>query len=199
MIVTRNVRSEPTIIEHRSRTLAPMTHAERDPLRRVRKRKGPTMAKIPLVMIALVPLVLTACSNLGGPKQIGGTLLGGGLGALAGSQFGGGTGRLAAVAVGTLLGAFVGSEAGKSLDRADKLFANRTAQRSLERVPSGQSTTWRNPDNGHSGTFTPTRTFQTTSGGYCREYQQTVTVAGETQRAFGKACRQPDGSWRITS
>ena len=31
------------------------------------------------------------------------------------------------------------------------------------------------------------------------QFQQTVTVAGETQRAFGKACRQPDGSWRITS
>ncbi len=152
-----------------------------------------------IVTVALFPVILTACGSLGGPKQTGGTLLGGGLGALAGSQIGGGTGRLAAVAVGTLIGAFVGSEAGKSLDRADKLFANRTAQRSLERVPSGQSTTWRNPDNGHSGTFTPTRTFQATSGGFCREFQQTVTVAGEKQRAFGTACRQPDGSWRITS
>ena len=157
------------------------------------------MTKIRIVTIALVPLVLTACSNLGGPKQIGGTLLGGGLGALAGSQIGGGSGRLAAVAVGTLIGAFAGGEVGKSLDRADRLFANRTAQTSLERVPSGQSSTWRNPDNGHSGTFTPTRTFQTTSGRHCREFQQTVNVAGENQRAFGTACRQPDGSWRITS
>ena len=152
-----------------------------------------------IVTVALFPVILTACSNLGGPKQTGGTLLGGGLGALAGSQIGGGTGRFAAVAIGTLLGAFVGGEAGKSLDRADKLFANRMAQRSLERVPSGQSSTWRNPDNGHSGTFTPTRTFQTTTGEFCREFQQTVTVAGETQRAFGTACRQPDGNWRITS
>ena len=152
-----------------------------------------------IVTVALFPIILTACGNLGGPKQTGGTLLGAGLGGLAGSQIGGGTGRLAAVAVGTLLGAFVGSEAGKSLDRADRLFAKQTAQRSLERVPSGQSTTWNNPDNGHSGTFTPMRTFQTAGGGYCREFQQTVTVAGEMKRAFGTACRQPDGSWRITS
>ncbi len=152
-----------------------------------------------IVAVALFPVILTACGNLGGPKQTGGTLLGGGLGALAGSQIGGGTGRFAAVAIGTLLGAFVGGKAGKSLDRADKLFANRMAQGSLEQAPSGQSSTWKNPDNGHSGTFTPTRTFQTTGGGFCREYQQTVTVGGDTQRAFGKACRQPDGSWRITS
>ncbi len=152
-----------------------------------------------IVTVALFPIILTACGNLGGPKQTGGTLLGAGLGGLAGSQIGGGKGRLAAVAVGTLLGAFVGNKAGQSLDRADRLFAKQTEQRSLERIPSGQSTTWKNPDNGHSGTFTPTRTFQTTGGGYCREFQQTVTVAGEMRRAFGTACRQPDGSWRITS
>jgi surface antigen len=152
-----------------------------------------------MVIVALFPIVLTACGQLGGPKQTGGTLLGAGLGGLAGSQIGGGKGRLAAVAVGTLLGAFVGNKAGQSLDRADQLFAKQAAQRSLERFPSGRSTTWRNPDNGHSGTFTPTRTFQTAAGSYCREFQQTVTVAGRTQRAFGTACRQPDGSWRITS
>jgi surface antigen len=31
----------------------------------------------------------------------------------------------------------------------------------------------------------------------CREFTETVTVGGEPRQAFGRACRQPDGSWRI--
>lgn len=35
------------------------------------------------------------------------------------------------------------------------------------------------------------------SGNYCREYQQSVYVAGMAQRGYGIACMMPDGSWRI--
>lgn len=31
---------------------------------------------------------------------------------------------------------------------------------------------------------------------YCREYTETVVVAGQTHSAYGTACMQPDGSWR---
>lgn len=31
----------------------------------------------------------------------------------------------------------------------------------------------------------------------CREFQQTISVSGDTQQAHGSACRQPDGSWQI--
>ncbi|MCZ6875908.1 MAG: hypothetical protein O7G88_20660 [bacterium] len=41
------------------------------------------------------------------------------------------------------------------------------------------------------------RTYQIDSGQYCREYQQTVVIGGQEDRAFGTACRQPDGSWQI--
>lgn len=30
----------------------------------------------------------------------------------------------------------------------------------------------------------------------CREYQTTVTIDGKPQKAYGKACRQPDGTWK---
>jgi surface antigen len=43
----------------------------------------------------------------------------------------------------------------------------------------------------------PSRTYQTASGQYCREFQQTVTIAGEENQGFGTACRQSDGSWKI--
>ena len=146
----------------------------------------------------LFVFTLTACQTLqNSPKQAGGTLLGAGLGALAGSQIGSGKGQLIAVALGALGGAFLGSEVGKSLDKADRLYMERNARDTLERSRTGQTSSWRNPDSGHSGTLTPTRSFQTASGQPCREYQQTVTIGGRTENAYGTACRQAEGSWKI--
>ena len=150
--------------------------------------------------IALAGMVgLGACSQNAGDKETLGSLGGAALGGLAGAQIGSGSGQLAATAVGALLGFFIGSEVGKSLDKADPLYAERTADQALETNPTGQSSTWNNPDSGNSGTFTPTRTSYTDSGQPCREYQQTVTIGGETQQAYGTACRQADGSWRIVN
>jgi surface antigen len=145
------------------------------------------------IAVALVAS-LAACE---GNKQTGGTLVGAGLGALAGSQIGGGRGQLAAVAIGALAGGLLGSEVGKSLDRADKAAMEKTSHGALESYRTGQTATWSNPDTGHSGTVTPTKTYQTAQGQYCREYQQTVTVGGKTEQAYGTACRQPDGSWKV--
>lgn len=147
--------------------------------------------------VALILVTLAACNANTGPKTIGGTLFGAALGGLAGSKIGGGRGRLAAVAAGTLIGAFVGRGVGESLDRIDRMHAARSAESGLETLPSGTTTTWQNPDSGNSGSFTPTRTYTTAGGTYCREYQQTVTVGGRSESAYGTACRQPDGSWRI--
>ncbi len=155
------------------------------------------MTPTKLVVTIALFLSLAACANGAGQKQIGGTLLGGALGALAGSQIGSGTGQLAAVALGALGGAFLGGEVGKSLDRADRSSMRRTAHRALETNRTGATATWNNPDSGHSGTVTPTRTFQTASGQFCREYQQTVTIGGRAESAYGTSCRQSDGSWRI--
>ena len=69
----------------------------------------------------------------------------------------------------------------------------------LETAPSGTAVPWRNPDNGHVGTVTPVRTYQASSGGYCREYETTVTVGGKLERGYGKACWQPDGSWHVAN
>ena len=149
-----------------------------------------------LTALAVVTLVAGCATDRGG-KEIGGTLVGGGLGALAGSQIGSGTGQLAAVAVGALAGAWLGSEVGRSLDRADRLYAERNAQSALETNPTGQASAWRNPDSGHSGTFTPTRTYQTAQGRDCRDFEQTIVVDGRSETAVGRACRNPDSTWQI--
>ena len=143
-------------------------------------------------------LSLGACEgNQYGQKQTVGVVLGGIAGGLLGAQVGSGKGKLAATAVGTLLGAVIGSEVGKSLDKADRLYAQQTAQTALETNRTGQISSWRNPDNGHGGSITPTRTYQTAQGGSCREYQQTVTIGGKTETAYGRACRDADGTWRL--
>ncbi|MGE5476703.1 MAG: RT0821/Lpp0805 family surface protein [Bacteroidales bacterium] len=149
---------------------------------------------IPVVVAASL---LAACSSDTGPKQTGGAILGGVGGAVAGAQFGKGSGNLAMVAIGTLLGAFIGSEVGKSLDKADQQYAHQAGQRAFESAPTGQSVAWNNPDSGHSGTVTPTRTYEAASGQFCREYQTTVNIEGRNEQAYGTACRQADGSWRV--
>lgn len=151
------------------------------------------------VSVVAVALLVAACAGNQGTKQTGGTLLGAGLGALAGSQIGSGRGQLVAVAVGALGGAFLGSEVGKSLDKADRAAMANTTHRALETAPSGQTVTWNNPDTGHSGAVTPEPAVQTESGQFCREYTQTINVGGKTEEAYGKACRQPDGTWKIVN
>ncbi len=148
--------------------------------------------------IALGALLLGACENnmQNNPKQTVGAVVGAGVGALAGSQIGSGRGQLAAVAIGAIAGGLFGSEVGKSLDRADHAYLQQASHNSLEYNRVGQSTSWRNPDSGHSGTITPTRTYQQ-AGLDCRDFETTVTIDGKTERAVGRACRQPDGTWRM--
>jgi len=138
--------------------------------------------------------LMTACENPN-RNQIGGTVIGGAAGGLLGSQFGGGTGRLAATAAGTLLGAWLGNSVGQTLDRADQNAAQTAHTQALS---SGQQIRWNNPDSGHYGTVTPMRDGRDNrTGAYCREFQSQVVVGGQTQNAYGTACQQPDGSWRI--
>ncbi len=156
------------------------------------------MNMIRIASATLLALSLAACQNMqDNPKQSVGTLLGAGLGALAGSQIGSGKGQLAAVAIGALGGAWLGSEIGKSMDQVDRAAAERTAQASLERNPSGQTSSWSNPDSGHSGTFTPVNVYQSDDGQNCREYETSVIIDGQREVAHGRACRQYDGTWKI--
>ncbi len=150
----------------------------------------------------MIVMLIAACSHNAGydggiRKQDAGTLVGAVGGAWAGSNVGKGKGNVAAIAVGTLLGAYLGNQVGASMDRADLAYYNNTSQEALETNPTGQTSRWYNPDSGNSGTVTPTKTYQVASGSYCREYSQTIVIGGRTEEAFGTACRQPDGTWKI--
>jgi surface antigen len=156
------------------------------------------MTKLKIIALALAAaLSLTACEGAGG-KETAGTLLGGAGGALLGSQVGGGSGQILAAVAGGLAGAFLGNQIGQSLDKADQAYAEQASQQA-QNAPIGQTINWNNPESGNSGTITPTRDGNDASGAYCREYQTTVTVGGEVQKAYGTACEQPDGSWKVVN
>jgi surface antigen len=67
---------------------------------------------------------------------------------------------------------------------------------SLENARTNETTRLENPDTEISESVTPMEAFQNEDGQSCREYQQTVTIGGREQRAYGMACRMPDGTWR---
>lgn len=70
-----------------------------------------------------------------------------------------------------------------------------TAQIEATTAPVGQAITW-NDGNG-SGSVTTTREGRDAAGNQCREFQQEITIGGKTEQAYGTACLQPDGSWKI--
>ncbi len=151
-----------------------------------------------LAPLAAAALILAACDDAN-QKQTAGTVIGGVAGAVLGSQIGSGSGQIIATAMGTLAGAMIGSEIGKSLDRADQQ-AMAEAERKAHTAPIGEKVVWNNPDSGHSGSVTPVRDGRNAqSNAYCREYQTTVILDGKEQSAYGTACQQPDGSWKVVS
>jgi len=154
------------------------------------------MKIINLLFALLITFNITACTSAGGTKQSVGGLTGAALGGLLGSQFGSGKGQLATTGAGVLIGGLIGSEIGYSMDELDRMKANR-AIRTSYRAPLGETIRWNNPDSGNYGTVTPTKDGTSSKGNYCREFQQSVTISGRTEQAYGVACRQPDGSWRI--
>jgi surface antigen len=144
------------------------------------------MKKTIITMALAVALIAPAGAKADGEYTLFGTLGGAALGGFLGSKIGSGKGQLAATGAGVLLGGFIGHQIGKSLD-------------SLETAPSNQPVAWRNPDSGNSGYTVPQAAYQNTSGQYCREFNQTVNVGGQSESAYGTACRQPDGTWKIVN
>ena len=149
------------------------------------------------ILIFLIPFVLSACASTtweDNQKTVVGGVGGAAAGGLIASAF---NANPAGVLGGIILGGLIGGAVGNRMDAADRKEANRATYSALESEPTGTASSWNNPNSGNSGTVTPTRTYQAESGEYCREYEQRVTINGETQTAYGTACRQPDGNWQV--
>src|SRR5215471_11916076 len=101
------------------------------------------MMKTPIAFAVAAALAVTACETPPSKQDVG-AVSGAVIGGVVGSTIGGGTGRTVAIVAGTVAGAFLGSHIGKKMDEADRM----KAAQALENAPTGQQTTWRNPDTG---------------------------------------------------
>lgn len=155
------------------------------------------MERVPFLSALLYAAILSlmGCANYGQQEQAG-MVIGGALGGLLGAQVDhhhrSSDARTVAIIVGTMAGAAIGGSIGRSMDELDRM---RTSQ-ALEAVRTGVPSSWRNPDTGNQYTVTSTRTIEQASGP-CREYIIDAMIGGRTEKVYGTACRQPDGSWRI--
>ena len=137
---------------------------------------------------------LTGCATVeSNPKTTVGAFGGAAFGGLIAAAAGGGGVAIAGAVIG---GALLGALGGNMLDQRDKRLAAEAQHRALESGPTGQAVPWTNPDTGHQGTVTPVRTDQS-GDSYCREFQSDVIIGGKSEKAYGTACRQPDGSWKV--
>jgi len=145
-----------------------------------------------LILIPVLALSLSACNGKG---EGFGTLIGGILGGVIGSEVS--DGNTGGVMLGAAIGAAMGNSIGSELDEADRTRQQYAFQQAMEYNQTGATSNWYNPDSGNSGSYAPQPAYQEESGGYCREFTQSVQIANESQEMYGTACRQPDGTWKI--
>ena len=132
-----------------------------------------------------------------GPKEsagaISGMIIGG---ALANDMAGDSRNKSLATVLGAFVGGVIGQNIGAQLDERDRLLAGEAYNTALEYNPTDKAAEWRNPDSGNYGRVIPVATYRQ-NGRYCREFTQEIFIGGEKQTGYGRACRQPDGSWEI--
>jgi surface antigen len=76
-----------------------------------------------------------------------------------------------------------------------QLRAHESAIAQATSAPLNSDIIWN--DANASGSVKAVREGHTTDGRACREFQQRVTIAGREEEAYGTACQQPDGSWKV--
>ena len=96
-----------------------------------------------------------------------------------------------AIPTGAALGGVLGGPVGASLAEADRQAA---WDAQIAALDSGKPRSWR----GGHGVFGSVEPGAETGAG-CRNYAQTIYVAGRPNRGQGVACKQPDGGWKMTS
>lgn len=144
-----------------------------------------------ITILVIMAVALAGCAT----RQESGALVGAVAGGILGNQIGKGTGRVLATAAGAVIGGIIGSEIGRSMDEADRRAAMEAEYYALEEEEIGSPRRWRNPRTGHHGEVVARREY-TYNGMECREYTHTIYIDGEPDILRGKACKQPDGTWK---
>ncbi len=160
------------------------------------------MTKKTFSAIFAASLFLAACSatDQDANRKIGataGTVIGAVIGSKVGGSFNDGGGKIMGASLGAIFGSLIGKEIAKTMSDTDMERADTTAQDTMETANTGQTVQWSNPDSGNSGTYKPTGDARLVDGKDCRDFDSSIIIDGKEQTAIGRACRQPDGSWKI--
>jgi surface antigen len=83
----------------------------------------------------------------------------------------------------------------QSLADSDVQLASRTMQSTLEGAPDGSTRSWANDQMGHRGSLTPTRTYVSDSGHFCREYREELMVGDRSGTFHHSGCRDENARW----
>jgi surface antigen len=153
-------------------------------------------------LIVVTTLALSSIGIIGctpGNNTGGATAAGAVAGGLIGSAIFGGNSQVAGIIGGALVGSVIGNQVGQYMDRQDQ--AN--MQSAIINTPVNQQASWTSSERASNGqpityTVTPTRAYHRDNR-YCREYTTVVNVGGQPKKAYGKACRMPDGTWKVVS
>jgi len=78
------------------------------------------------------------------------------------------------------------------LTEQDVSLVARLLQRTLDHAPDGTTRRWTNDQSGHSGAITPVRSYIASTGQYCRDYREDLSVNGENRNYLYSACRDED-------
>lgn len=146
------------------------------------------MKKTHLMGAALTVFLFSSC--VGANKAQMGGVGGAAAGAIAGQAIGKNTGAtLIGAAVGGTLGYIIGNE----MDKYDQ----QQLSKAYETAPSGQTTSWVNPDKGNQYQVTPLPAYTDSKNQVCREAEIVAVIDGRTERTHSTACRDGYGSWQL--
>lgn len=82
------------------------------------------------------------------------------------------------------------------LTQSDRATAWRVRQTALETRKSGEAERWRSTTTNMQGSVTPTRTWKTGVGVFCREFEERVGISTADQElTTATACRDDEGRW----
>lgn len=95
---------------------------------------------------------------------------------------------LGAALADAVIGVLVGGVIVRGMDDIDRACVAQV----LEYVPDRYPVIWGEYE------VVPMRSWEE-RGHYCREYQSRAWIGGREQMVYGRACRMPDGSWRVVS
>lgn len=147
--------------------------------------KQVVMTATSIVMISGLTMGLTACSP--GHNTVGSTIAGAAAGGILGGAIFGGSGL--AIAGSALAGGVIGNLVGQHMDRSDR-------ERAAAAYASDSGRAKWQSRQGYIYTVEPVRKF-TRNGRHCRRYKTTVQIKSRFKTAYGIACRDRHGRWRV--